>query len=224
MKGDSWTVNSCSWEVSLFYAWIAFGSVAFWSDWTYHTNKWNGVFLALKGTGVCLCCIHYLSKFRPSIALLCPGELQVRAVFQPAPSKMFLVTLWSSCVVMPRDIFTASQNQFSRASVGFELGFLGWSSHCLVPVIGSVLPKCSALMILVTAFIVIFSRESKDLVCLSYRKSSHECVYLYLWDAALLNVHSPHMPQTILAMIKCSVLLTNAAFTYTCPIDFGAIW
>lgn len=31
MKGDSWAVNSCSWGVSLFYAWIAFGSVAFWS-------------------------------------------------------------------------------------------------------------------------------------------------------------------------------------------------
>lgn len=31
MKSDSWTVNSCSCGVSLVYAWIAFGSVAFWS-------------------------------------------------------------------------------------------------------------------------------------------------------------------------------------------------
>lgn len=138
-------------------------------DWTHHTNKWNVFFLALKGTGMCLCCIHYLSKFRPSIALLCPGELQVRAMFQPAPSKMFLVTLWSSWVVMPRDIgaswqrssSTTSQNLFSWASVRFELGFLDWSAYCLVPVFGSVIPKCSAPMILVTAFIVVFSRESK---------------------------------------------------------------
>ena len=78
-------------------------------------------------------------------------------------------------------------------------------------------------MILVTAFIVIFSRKSEDLVCLGYRKSSHKCVYLYLGDVALLNVHSPYMLQTVLVKIKRSVVLINAAFTYTCLIDVGAI-
>lgn len=152
-------------------------------DWTHQTNKWTVSFLALKGTGMCLCCIYYLSKFRPSITLSHPGQLQVRAGFQPASSKLFLVTLWSSCILMPRDTgaswqrssSTTSQNLFSWASVRFELGLLGWRSHHFVPVIGSVTPKCSALMILARAFIVIFSRESKHLLCLCYRKTSHKC-------------------------------------------------
>lgn len=193
---------------------------------------WNVFFLALKGMGMCLCCICYLSKFRPSVAPLHPGELQVTAGFQTAPSKMFLVTLWSSCIVMPRDTgaswqmssSTASQNLFLWASVGFELGFLSWSSHCLMPVIGTVIPKCSSVMIFMTAFIVTFSGMSKDLVCLGYRKSSHKCIYLYLGDMALLNVRSPHMLQTVLVIIKCSMVLINAAFMYTSLVDFGAIW
>lgn len=198
MKGDSWTVNFCSWGISLFYAWLTLSSVAFWST-AGLIVQINGMFsfLALKGTGTCLCGMHYLSKFRPRIKLLHLWELQVTTGFQPAPSKMFLVSLWSYSAQMPRGTKTswqkpsssASQNIFSWASVGLELGFLGWSFHHLVPVIESAIQKCSALMILATTFIVMFSSKSKDLMCFRLMKEQPQmCLFL---SRGCSNIKSP---------------------------------
>lgn len=78
---------------------------------------------------------------------------------------------------LAKTLISSLQNLFSWASVGFELGILGWSCHHLVSLSGSAIQKYS-LMILVTAFIVIFSRVQSPRVLWLKKEHSWICLFL----------------------------------------------
>lgn len=99
MKGDSWTVNSCSWGLSLVYAWTAFGSVAFWSV-TGLIIQINGMFSFWSWREQACVCVAYIIQANSDLEMHCTSRTAGRSSVSASSFQGVFGDLWSSHVVV----------------------------------------------------------------------------------------------------------------------------